>query len=50
MDECQGLLWLTKRDFFRLFWMSWKIAFISENMLLVFINIGLSPFNLELIL
>lgn len=50
MDECQGISRLTKRDFFRLFWTSWRIAFISDNIISSFQNTGLSPFNPGLIL
>ncbi|EED19145.1 conserved hypothetical protein [Talaromyces stipitatus ATCC 10500] len=50
IDDCQGLSRLSKRDFFRLFWASWKEAFISENINSAFKNTGLYPFNLELVI
>jgi hypothetical protein len=48
--QSMGLSRITKRDFFRLFWPSWKRAFTPENVLSGFKNTGLSPFNPELIL
>ncbi|EED11636.1 conserved hypothetical protein [Talaromyces stipitatus ATCC 10500] len=48
LDDCQGLTRLSKRDFFRLFWASWKIAFTSDNINSAFKNTGFYPFNPEL--
>ena len=50
MDQCQGLSSITKRDFFRLFWHAWQIAFTSENILSSFKATGLHPFNPQLII
>jgi DDE superfamily endonuclease/Tc5 transposase DNA-binding domain len=48
--KSQGFTRLTKRDFFRLFWASWGIAFTKKNINSAFKNTGLNPFNPDIIL
>ncbi|KAF2176819.1 DDE-domain-containing protein [Zopfia rhizophila CBS 207.26] len=45
MDECQGFFSITKRDFFRFFWVAYKRAFTKKNILSGFKNTGLHPFD-----
>ncbi|KAF1348359.1 hypothetical protein EJ07DRAFT_141682 [Lizonia empirigonia] len=45
MDMCQGLSSITKRDFFRLFYIAWDVSFHSTNILKSFRCTGLSPFD-----
>ncbi|KAF1355817.1 hypothetical protein EJ07DRAFT_34119, partial [Lizonia empirigonia] len=45
MDMCQGLSSITKRDFFRLFYIAWDVSFHSSNILKSFRCTGLSPFD-----
>jgi hypothetical protein len=49
IQESQGLTRIRKRDFFRLFWASWIIAFKEENILSAFKTTGLYPFNPDLV-
>ena len=46
----QGLSRIQKRNFFRLFWASWKAAFIKQNILSAFKNTGLYPFDPDLVI
>ena len=45
--ESQGLVQITKRDFWRLFHPTWKQAFTSENISSAFEAAGIEPFNLS---
>jgi hypothetical protein len=50
MDKCQGLLSITKRDFFRLFHVAWEVSVHSKNITKAFLATGLSLLNLLQIL
>ena len=50
IDQCQGFLSITKRDFFRLFWQAWNTLFTPKNIYSGFKATGLYPFNPELII
>ena len=50
MDLCQGFSSITKRDFFRLFWHTWKTSFTPENILSGFKATGLHPFDPQLVI
>ena len=50
MDKCQGLLSITKRDFFRLFKTAWETSFKAKTILSAFEKCGLHPFNPQRVL
>ena len=50
MDQCRGLLPITKSHFFPLFWRAWEASFKESSILRAFEVTGLSPFNPEVIL
>jgi hypothetical protein len=50
MDQCCGLLPITKSHFFPLFWRAWEASFKESTILRAFESAGLSPFNPEAIL
>ena len=50
MDQCCGLLPVTKSHFFPLFWRAWQASFKESSILRAFEVTGLSPFNPEVIL
>lgn len=50
LHDCQGLSHLTKRDFFRLFWPSWKRALSEKNIESAWKSVGLWPWNPEIVL
>ena len=50
MARSQGLVLMSKRDFYLLFYRAWQASFKAETIQKAFIVIGLSPFNLEVIL
>ena len=45
IDKCQGLSSITKRDFFRLFWVAWEVSFKETSILKAFKCTGLTPFD-----
>ena len=50
MDQCRGLLPITKTHFFPLFWRAWEASFKESTILRAFEVTGLSPFDPEIIL
>ena len=50
MDECQGLLSITKQNFFQLFWHAWNTLFTPKNIYSGFKVTGIYPFNPQLII
>ena len=50
MHECQGISHITKRDFFRLFWLSWNKAFSIKNINSAWKSVGLHPWDPEIVL
>jgi hypothetical protein len=45
LTESQGLVSMTKRDFWRLFRAAWERAFTKENIASAFATAGIEPFN-----
>jgi hypothetical protein len=50
MERSQGLVSMSKRDFFPLFYRAWEASFKETTILKAFEATGLSPFNPEVIL
>jgi hypothetical protein len=50
MKRSQGLMSMSKRDFFPLFYRAWQISFKEMTILKAFEATGLLPFNPEVIL
>jgi hypothetical protein len=50
MERSQGLVSMSKRDFFPLFYQAWQASFKETTILKAFEATGLSPFNPEVIL
>jgi hypothetical protein len=50
MERSQGLVSMSKRDFFPLFYRAWQASFKETTILKAFEATGLSPFNPEVIL
>ena len=45
MEMCQGLSSITKRDFFRLFYIAWEVSFTSKNIAKAFSATGIAPLD-----
>jgi DDE superfamily endonuclease/Tc5 transposase DNA-binding domain len=50
ISESQGLCSITKRDFFRLFWVAWQKAFTEANILSGWTKTGLNPIDQSIVL
>jgi hypothetical protein len=50
IERSQGLMSMSKRDFFPLFYRAWQISFKETTILKAFEATGLLPFNPEVIL
>jgi hypothetical protein len=50
MEKSQGLVSMSKRDFWPMFWRAWKASFTAETIIKAFEATGLSPLNPEVIL
>ena len=50
LHQSQGLTAITKRDFFRLFWVAWGCSFVETTIKKAFETTGIAPLNPEQIL
>jgi hypothetical protein len=50
LHKLMGLSYITKQDFFHLFWPAWEQALSSKNILSSWRTVGISPLNPEIVL